>query len=404
MGETYMVEPIRTAGEHSLHALEIASRVECFVREVVVPYERDERIGRHGPSEDLVAELRMKAREAGVMTPHILDDGRHLNQRDTAVVLRASGLSPLGPIAVNTAAPDEGNMFLLAEVASGEQKERFLAPIVAGEARSAFFMTEPASENGAGSDPSMLRTTARLDGRHWCIDGRKTLITGAVGARIGIVMAKAEEGAAMFLVDLPDPAIRIERVLDTIDNAAAGGHAVVMIEGLRVPADQMLGQPGEGFKLAQVRLSPARLSHCMRWHGAATRVQEIATDYACRRNAFGKLLIDHEGVGFPLAENLIELKYAELMIDWCAAILDKGSLGVTESSMVKVAVSEALYRVADRCVQVMGGTGVSGDTIVEQVFREIRAFRIYDGPTEVHKWSLARKIKRDHRLTVPTGS
>jgi acyl-CoA dehydrogenase len=156
----------------------------------------------------------------------------------------------------------------------------------------------------------------------------------------------------------------------------------------------MLGQPGEGFIYAQVRLSPARLSHCMRWHGAATRAQEIATSYAWKRAAFGKLLIDHEGVGFMLAENQIDLKQAEIMIDWCADVLDTGDLGTVESSMAKVAVSEALMRVADRCVQVMGGTGVSGDTIVQQVFREIRAFRIYDGPTEVHKWSLAKKIKR----------
>jgi acyl-CoA dehydrogenase len=174
-----------------------------------------------------------------------------------------------------------------------------------------------------------------------------------------------------------------------------GDHAVVTIDGLRVPADQMLGESGEGFKYAQVRLSPARLSHCMRWLGACTRANEIATDYANRRHAFGKPLIDHEGVGFMLAENLIDIKQAELMIDWCAGVLDTGSLGIAESSMAKVAVSEALMRIADRCVQVMGGTGVTDKTIVEQVFREVRAFRIYDGPTEVHKWSLAKKIRRD---------
>ena len=170
---------------------------------------------------------------------------------------------------------------------------------------------------------------------------------------------------------------------------------MVTIDNLRVPADQMLGEDGAGFNYAQVRLSPARLSHCMRWFGAASRANEIATAYAVKRHAFGKPLIDHEGVGFMLADNLIDLKQAELMIDWCADVLDTGVLGTTESSRAKVAVSEALYRVADRCVQVMGGTGVSTDTIVEQVFREVRAFRIYDGPTEVHKWSLAKKIKRD---------
>jgi acyl-CoA dehydrogenase len=209
-------------------------------------------------------------------------------------------------------------------------------------------------------------------------------------------MAKSEDGACLFLVDLPDPAIRIERILNTIDGSMPGGHAVVQIDNLRVPGDQMLGHSGEGFKYAQIRLSPARLSHCMRWHGAATRAQEVATAYTCTRQAFGKTLIDHEGVGFQLADNLIDLKQAELMVDWCADVLDTGALGTVESSMTKASVADALFRVADRCVQVMGGTGVTGDTMVEQVFREIRAFRIYDGPTEVHKWSLAKHIKRSY--------
>ena len=299
-------------------------------------------------------------------------------------------------------APDEGNMYLIGHVGSPEQKAHFLKPMIAGTARSAFFMTEPAEDGGAGSDPSMMLTTCRLDfGNHaWVINGRKAFITGAQGAKVGIVMAKSDDGACLFLVDLPDPAIRIERVYDTIDSSMPGGHAVVAIDNLRIPADQMLGQAGEGFKYAQVRLSPARLSHCMRWLGSCVRAHEIAVAYACKRHAFGKPLVDHEGVGFMLAENMIDLKQAELMIDWCAGVLDSGSLGTVESSMTKVAVSEALMRIADRCVQVMGGTGVTGDTIVEQVFREVRAFRIYDGPTEVHKWSLAKKIKRDRAKSL----
>ena len=388
-------------GSTESRASVIAARVEKFVRETVSRYEQDARCGPHGPSETLVAELRGKASEAGVLTPHVLPDGSHLAHREVALVLRAAGLSPLGPVAVNVAAPDEGNMYLLGRVASPAQKARFLEPLLRGEARSAFFMTEPASEGGAGSDPSMMQTRARRDGGEWVIDGRKAFITGAQGASVGIVMAMAAEGASLFLVDLPDPAIRIERVLDTIDSSMPGGHALVAIDNLRVPADQMLGDPGAGFKLAQVRLAPARLTHCMRWLGACTRANEIAIGYACRRQAFGKPLIDHEGVGFMLAENLIDLKQAELMIDWCADVLDTGALGTTESSMAKVAVSEALMRIADRCVQVMGGTGVSGDTIVEQIFREVRAFRIYDGPTEVHKWSLAKKVKRDFVAALP---
>lgn len=379
----------------SERALAIADKVEAFVRDKVVPFERDPRLGGHGPSEDLSMELKDLARAAGVMTPHILEDGGHLTQRETAAVLIRSGLSPLGPLACHTCAPDEGNMFLLGKVASPELKDRYLSRMTDGSMRTAFFMTEPAEEGGAGSDPSMMLTTCRMDGNHWVVNGRKTYITGADGAGMGIIMAKSDDGACMFLVDLPDPAIRIERVMDTIDSSMPGGHAVITIDNLRVPADQMLGESGEGFKYAQVRLAPARLSHCMRWLGACVRAHEIASDYANRRMAFGKQLIDHEGVGFMLAENLMDLKQAELMIYWCADVLDSGAQGGAESSMAKVAVSEALMRVADRCVQCMGGQGVTADTIVEQVFREIRAFRIYDGPTEVHKWSLAKKIKRD---------
>ncbi len=387
--------------EISDRALAIAERVEAFVRGTVFPYEKDPRRDHHGaPTDELVMEMREHARAAGVLTPHILGDGDHLNQRETAVVLIRSGLSPLGPLACNTMAPDEGNMYLLGKVGSPELKRRFLEPLISGRARSAFFMTEPADDGGAGSDPSMMKTTCHLDGNHWVINGRKAFITGAEGARVGIVMAKAEDvvqggGACLFLVDLPDPAIRIDAIPNTIDSSMPGGHATVTLDNLRVPADQMLGEAGEGFRYAQVRLSPARLSHCMRWLGACIRAHEIATDYANRREAFGKPLIEHEGVGFMLAENMIDLKQAELMIDWCAGVLDTGSLGTVESSMAKVAVSEALMRIADHCVQVMGGTGVTDRTIVEQVFREVRAFRIYDGPTEVHKWSLAKKIKRD---------
>ena len=374
---------------------EIAAKVAQFVREEIIPFEKDARCGGHGPDESLVREMRALARKAGVLTPHIFADGSHLSHRSTAIVFRAAGYSPLGPVAVNIAAPDEGNMFLLGRAATPMQKDRFLAPLIGGDARSAFFMTEPAEEGGAGSDPSMLMTTARQDGNEWVINGAKKFITGCDGAKVGIVMAKAEEGATIFLVDLPDDAIRTVRVLDTIDSSMPGGHAVVEIENLRVPGDQILGAPGEGFKLAQIRLAPARLTHCMRWLGACDRANDEAVRYAVKRQAFGKALIDHEGVGFMLAENKIDLKQSELMIDWCAGELDKGSTATTESSMAKVAVSEALMRIADRCVQVMGGAGVSGDHVVEQVFREVRAFRIYDGPTEVHKWSLAKKIKRE---------
>jgi acyl-CoA dehydrogenase len=372
---------------------DLVGRIDAFIKEVVIPVEQDPRNDGHGPHESLVRELREHARAAGLLTPQYLQHGGMLSHRNMALLFRAAGYSPLGPLALNIMAPDEGNMHLLEKVASEPQKARFLAPLRAGESRSAFLMTEP--DGGAGSDPSMLRTTAQNEGGEWIISGRKTFSTGADGAAFAIVMARTEAAATMFLMDMKSPGVRIERILDTIDSSMPGGHAVIALENVRVPADQVLGESNEGFRYAQVRLAPARLTHCMRWWGAAKRAHDVAADYACRRQAFGKPVIEHEGVGFMLADNLIDLKQSELMIDWCAGVLDEGRSGTTESSMTKVAVSEALYRVADRCVQVLGGTGVTRDTIVQQVFREIRAFRIYDGPSEVHRWSLAKKVQRD---------
>lgn len=394
-----MADSIRT------EVYEMAARLERFIRSSIIPFERDRRWGWHGPAPELVQEMRELARAAGVMTPHVAG-GRHRSHRETALLLRTAGLSPLGPVAVNVAAPDEGNMFLLGKVASAEQKVRFLRPLIEGQVRSSFLMTEPAAENGAGSDPSMLSTTAERDGDHWIVNGRKCFSTGLQGAEFGILMAKAAEGATLFLVDLPNPAVQIERIPQTLDSCMPGGHPTSKIHELRIHQSCVLGEVGAGFKYAQIRLAPARLTHCMRWLGGCIRAQEIASEYAVRRQAFGRALIDHEGVGFMLAENAIELRQCELLIDWCADILDSGASGNAESSMTKVAVAEALFRVADRCVQVMGGTGVTRDTVVEQVFREVRAFRIYDGPTEVHKWSLAKRIKREtmSRLNSASGS
>jgi acyl-CoA dehydrogenase len=378
-------------------AHDLARRVETFLHEHVIPFEQDPRIGRHGPSDDLRVELQRKAAAQGLLAPHVgVEYGGHgLNHREIAIVFRAAGYSLLGPIALNLMAPDEGNMCLIEKIGSAAQKDEVLRPLAAGEIRTAFLMTEP--DGGAGSDPSMMKTTAVQDGNHWVINGAKTFITGAEGAAHGIIMAKTDHGATMFLAPMSAPGVSITRVLDTIDRTMPGGHAMVKLDSVRVSADQILGEANEGFKYAQVRLAPARLTHCMRWWGAARRAHDIAVEYACRRHAFGKPLVDHEGVGFMLADNEIDLKQAELTIDWCAGVLDAGGhgSGTAESSLAKVAVSEALFRIADRCVQILGGTGVTDDTPVHQIFRDIRAFRVYDGPSEVHRWSMAKRIKRE---------
>jgi acyl-CoA dehydrogenase len=374
----------------------LAEKVKAFVIDKVIPYEKDARWTAHGPTDELRIELNARAKAAGVFTPHVPKEfgGRAISQIGRALVFEAAGYSILGPTAIHCASPDEGNIHLLDVVARPDQRAHFLKPLAEGKIRSCFCMTEP---GGAGSDPSLLKTTARQDGNGWMINGQKWLITGADGAGFAIVMARMEGGAmdghaTLFLVDLPNPAIRIERTLDTIDSSFTGGHAVIDIKDLRLPADAVLGEIGKGFRYAQVRLAPARLSHCMRWLGSANRAQDIATAYARERVAFGKKLGEHEGVSFMLADNLMDIHMARLAILHTAWLLDKGERASNESSMSKVVCSEAIARVADRSMQILGGMGMTRDTVVERIFRDTRAFRIYDGPSEVHRWALGARI------------
>lgn len=368
-----------------------------FVKQAVVPYERDARMTAHGPSDALRIELNALARRAGLFAPQLSAElgGLGLTHLQQALVFEAAGYSPLGPIALHCAAPDEGNMHLLAKVANAAQRDRYLRPLAAGECRSCFAMTEP--HPGAGSDPAQLATTARRTANGYVVQGRKWLITGAANAGFMILMARTEAdgqnlGATMFLVPLPNPAVRIVRLIDSLDSSFSEGHAELAIDALEVGAADVLGEVGQGLRYAQVRLAPARLTHCMRWLGAAMRASEIALGYARQRHAFGKPLAEHEGIGFMLADNDMDLHVARLTTWQAAWLLDQGKSARHESSRAKVIVSEALYRVADRCVQILGGLGITGDTVVQQVFRELRAFRLYDGPSEVHRWAIARRL------------
>ena len=233
------------------------------------------------------------------------------------------------------------------------------------------------------------------------INGTKWFITGAEGAGFAIIMAHGEDGAAtMFLADMDRPGIEIERTMDSLDQGFAGGHAVVRFKDLRVPATDILGEAGKGFRYAQVRLAPARLTHCMRWLGAARRAHDIAVDYARRARRSAASSASMKGVGFMLADNEMDIRTSRLTIWHTAWLLDQGERARHESSIAKVICSEAIWRVADRCVQVLGGQGVTGETLVERIFRDVRAFRIYDGPSEVHRWSLAQRIMTAWR---PTG-
>ena len=387
----------------------LARRTRQFVIDKIVPFERDPRLTQHGPTDGLRNELVALAKAEGLLTPQAPTElgGMGFDHATQAAVFEAAGWSTLGPVAMNCAAPDEGNMYLLSRIARPDQVKQFLSPMVSGERRSVFAMTEP---DGAGSDPGQLKTRAAFNGNDYEISGLKWLITGANGAKTWIIMANVEpnahgpHGPTLFLCEGDTPGISIERVMDSMDRNYVEGHCVVRFEGLRLGPSHLLGEIGSALRYAQMRLAPARLTHCMRWLGAAARCQHIALEHARVRTAFGKPLIQHQGVNFMLADNEIALHQARLAIRHVAWLLDNGVRARHESSIVKASVSEDLFKVADRCVQILGGIGVTSETVVEMIFRDMRPFRLYDGPTEVHKYAIAVQLERQgSAFTDPVG-
>jgi acyl-CoA dehydrogenase len=372
---------------------ELRLRVRDFVAEVAIPAEARDH-GDHGVEPELRAELQAAAKEAGVFAPQLAPElgGHGLDMRGTGVILEEAGYGLLGPTAMNCAAPDEGNMHLLDVVGTAEQRRRYLEPLASGAVRSCFSMTEPPP--GAGSDPSMLMTRAERADGGWLINGRKWFITGAEGAAFTICMAMADEGATMFLVDAENPGWRVERLIDATDGVFTGGHGEVVFEDCLVGEDAILGEVGEGFRHAQVRLSPARLTHCMRWLGVARRAHDFALRHAATREAFGSRLGDLGMVQERIALSELDLETSRLLIQKCAWALDRGEHARHESSMAKAYVGEATWRIVDRAIQICGALGVSGDGPLARTMNEVRPFRIYDGPTETHLWAIARRVLR----------
>lgn len=386
----------------------LQERCRHFIDDVVIPYEQQLPQG-HSDWAALRVELQEQARSAGLFLPQMGREwgGLGLDWRSCAVVFEEAGRSLLGPQALNCAAPDEGNMHLIAKIGSPEQRERYLKPLAAGETRSCFGMTEPAP--GAGADPSLLQTYAERRGDDWVINGRKWFITGAQGADFVIVMARSAErvdgrrGATMFLVDSDNRGYFIRRKLPTLDTVVPGGHCEIEFQDCVVGADAVLGEVDRGFEYAQVRLGPARLTHCMRWLGAARRALEYALRYAAERESFGATLSQHQGVQWPIADSEIELHAARLMIWHAAWLLDQGQPARQETSMAKVFVSETVDRVIDRALQICGALGVAEDIPLAMLYRENRPFRIYDGPSEVHRMSIARRAFRRANDGKSTG-
>lgn len=382
---------------------DLAARTLDFVRAEVLPVEERWEGDLRGPhGEEVRHDLQARARRAGVFAPHApVEYGGHgLSMLERAPVFEAAGYSTFGPIALGINAPDEGNLHLLVHVGSDRQKEAFLAPLARGEVRSAFAMTEPSP--GAGSDPSLVRTTARRMSAGWVLDGHKRFITGADGAAFFIVMARTsgapgdDRGVTMFLVRAGTSGLTVGRHMPTSDRATVGGHCEVHLEGVEVADEDVLGEADQGFRYAQVRLGPARTTHVMRWLGSARRAHDIALSYAAKRELFGQRVGELGLAQQLIADNEIDLAASRaLLVEACRA-LDNGSRAGRETSIAKTFAAEAICRVVDRATQICGGEGVTDDLPLTRLAGEVRPFRIYDGPSEVHRWSIARRAIRRH--------
>ncbi|MEU2002475.1 acyl-CoA dehydrogenase family protein [Rhodococcus sp. NPDC019627] len=384
------------------YAPEVTALVEktrAFTREVVLPVE-DEHGGdiTAAGGDTLRVELQKAAKEAGVFAPHapVEYGGYGLNMTDRAPVFEEAGYSLFGPIALNIGAPDEGNVHMLAHIASPEQKEQFLAPLAHGDVRSAFAMTEPSP--GAGSDPSALTTRAEKVPGGWKINGHKYFITGADGAGFFIIFARTSGqpgdrgGATMFLTPADVPGLKVGRHIDTLDRAMIGGHCEVFFDDLFIPDIGVLGEVDQGFAYAQVRLGPARMTHVMRWLGAARRGHDVAVAHVARREGFGGKLGDLGMVQKMVADNEIDIAATRALLTQACWELDQGGHASNATSIAKTYAAEAIFRIVDRSIQMCGGLGVSGDLPLARLSREVRPFRVYDGPSEVHRWAIAKRV------------
>ncbi len=376
-------------------------RIADFVETELLPVEADPTAydAHENIRLDRLEALRAKARERGLWALRMPKErgGQGLGMAGIAPCYEAMNRSIFGPVVFNAAAPDDGNMMVLEKVASSEQKERWLQPIVDGKVRSAFAMTEPAP--GSGSDPTMMRTRAERRNDRWIVRGRKWFITGAEEAAHFILIARTSDdprrGLSAFLFHRDQPGWRIERRIPIMGPEEHGGHCELVFDGLEIPDENLLMEVGDGLKLTQIRLAPARLTHCMRWLGLAKRCIEIARDYVAGREAFGERLRDHESVQMMLGAAAMRIEIGRLLTMRAAWALDQGSRAQKEVSMAKVQVADALHEAADIGIQLCGARGYSKDTVLEWIYRYARQARLVDGASEVHKMVLNRHLEAD---------
>ncbi|MGE8628111.1 acyl-CoA dehydrogenase family protein [Achromobacter denitrificans] len=373
-------------------------RVRDFVDRELIPLEADRaNYDDHENIADAALErMRARVREAGLWALQMPRElgGQGLPMAGLAACYEEMNRSIFGPVCFNAAAPDDGNMRVLAQVARPDQKARWLQPIIDGKVRSAFVMTEP--HPGSGSDPSMMRTTATLKNGKWVVNGRKWFITGAGVARHFILIARTSEdsrkGLSAFLFHADQPGWRIERRIPIMGPEEHGGHCELVFDGLEIPEENRLMEVGDGLKLTQIRLGPARLTHCMRWLGLSRRAMAVAVDYVGRRSSFGQKLAEREGVQWLLGEAAMQIEIGRLLTMRAAVRLDQGDYARKEISMAKIVVSETLQKVVDTALQLNGARGYSKDTPLEWIYRYARQARLVDGASEVHKMVLARYL------------
>jgi acyl-CoA dehydrogenase len=351
---------------------------------------------------ELERELQNQVKAKGLWAPNLPREwgGMGIGFIGQALVNEIIGRSVIAPRLFGSAAPDAGNAELLIIAATPEQKKQFLGPLASGEVRSCFAMTEP---EVSGSDPTGLRTRAVLEGDEWVINGHKWFISGAIGSAFSIVMAvtdpdaDAHRRASMILVPTSTAGFNIVRAVPVMGSGGVGGHCEIRFENCRVPAANLLGERGQGFKLAQARLGPGRIQHCMRWLGAAQRSFEMMCEYALERKSFGEPLAKKQTVQNWIADSAAEIKAARLMTLEAAWKMDHEQDARVEISLIKFFAARVLHDVIDRAIQVHGALGYSKDTPLEMFYRDARAARIYDGPDEVHRQTVAHRILQGFR-------
>jgi acyl-CoA dehydrogenase len=379
---------------------DIRRRTRAFVEEHILPVEHDRANwdAHDNIAEGPLAALRARAKAAGLWSPQTPKalGGMGLPMVGQAAMYEEANRSIFGPVCLNCAAPDDGNMRLLAQVGTGEQKARWLAPIVSGEVRSAFVMTEPAP--GGGSDPGMMLTKAERTQGGWVVSGRKWFITGAEAAAHFILMARTSDderkGLTAFLFHKDQPGWRILRRIPIMGPEEHGGHCELAFDGLEIADADVLMNVGDGLKVTQIRLGPARLTHCMRWLGLAKRSLEIAQAYVNDRRGFGVRLADRESVQVKLGQAAAAIEIGRLLTMKAAWTLDQGDFARTEVSMAKVQVADALQLCADTAIQLCGAKGYSKDTVLEWIYRYARQARLVDGASEVHSMVLANAYRK----------